>query len=381
MSQNYPCGQAAELRSESGIIERIWKRLPSHPLDNSWLRLGAGDDAAVLRGGGLRGKRKKDEQGDWVLSCDQFLEGAHFIGRLHPPEAIGYKALARATSDLAAMGAAPRFLMLSLALPYSRTGRWLDGFLAGMGRAAREFGMVVIGGDTSRFPSVVVNLTVGGQAVGGSGLGGNPRSGHLLTRAGARPRDLVYVSGTLGAAQIGLELVLRGLIRKTRDGLVPRNPQWKPFLEAHLYPQIQVALGRWLAGDNPQRMRIASAAIDTSDGLSTDLAHICDASGVGARIRADALPAVNVPDANFRPALRLDPLKLALNGGEDHQLIFTVPANAVRHLPKSFRGVRLTQIGEIVRSPRRGSTIDLIDGVGRSRPLRPLGWDSFRKSR
>ncbi len=141
------------MRTESEIIARIShglnsRRAASHKRD--WLRLGIGDDAAVLRGG-ISAQRGKAAD-DLVLSCDAFLENVHFVPDVHSPIDIGYKALARATSDLAAMGATPRFFMLSLALPANRTGAWLDGLIKGMAQAAREFGMVLIGGDTSRMP-------------------------------------------------------------------------------------------------------------------------------------------------------------------------------------------------------------------------------------
>ncbi|HLW99978.1 MAG TPA: thiamine-phosphate kinase [Candidatus Acidoferrales bacterium] len=381
------------MRSEAEIIERIRKWLPSRAQDRPWLRLGVGDDAAVLLAGSYAASGKEADRPDWVLSCDQFLEDVHFLGGIHPPEIIGYKALARATSDLAAMGAAPRFFMLSLALPASRTGKWLDGFLKGIALAARKFEMVVIGGDTSRFPKVAVNLTVGGQAIPRRTRSGSRHSDGVLTRAGARRGDSIYVTGRLGAAQIGLELVLRGLVRKTRNGLTPLDPDWRPFLETHLRPKIHLALGRWLAGENTWRIQIASAAIDISDGLSTDLGHICRASGVGTRIWANKVPTVPF-DEKLR-CIGLDPMKLALHGGEDYQLLFTVPARTTHYLPKTNRGVKITKIGEIVdltgpslqklgkpqSESSRKSRIELIDEDGSSSLLMSHGWDPFRTRR
>jgi thiamine-monophosphate kinase len=293
-----------------------------------------------------------------VLSCDAFLENVHFLAGVHSPDAIGYKALARATSDLAAMGAAPRFFMLSLALPASRTGAWLDALIKGMARAAREFGMVLIGGDTSQNPTVIMNITVGGDA----------SAGHALTRSGARPGDGIYVSGTLGSAQLGLELILRRLHRDAR---------WKGLLDQHLRPKIQIELGRWLAGER-RGQPIASAATDTSDGLSTDLTHICQASGVNARIYAGQIPVVKVRQPLQR--LGLDPLQLALHGGEDYQLLFTVPSAHAHRLPKLFHGTRITKIGEILGAKSRRSlvSIELVNAVGKKTLLKPRGWDSFR---
>jgi thiamine-monophosphate kinase len=295
-----------------------------------------------------------------VLSCDAFLENIHFLADADPPDAIGYKALARATSDLAAMGAEARFFMLTIALPPSRTAKWLDGVLTGMARAARQFGMLLIGGDTSRNATAVMNLTVGGQA----------SPGRALTRSGARPGDGIYVSGTLGAAQLGLELVLGGMHRSKR---------WKRLLEPHLRPKIRLDLGFWLAGSG-RGEPIASSAIDTSDGLSTDLTHICNASGVRARIFEPQIPAVEVPRALGR--LGLNSQKLALHGGEDYQLLFTVPRAQAHHIPRSFRGTKITRIGEILaaRLGRSSHTIELVDASGHTTSLTPQGWDSFRET-
>lgn len=319
-----------------------------------WLRLGIGDDAAVLaaRFPSRSGRRA----GELVLSCDAFLENIHFLPDTHPADAIGYKALARATSDLAAMGATPRFFMLSLALPAHRSGKWLDSVLAGTARAARELDMILIGGDTSQSASVVMNLTVGGDV----------SAGRALTRFGARPGDGIYVGGRLGAAQLGLELVLRGL---------SRNRKWKRLLEAHLGPKIQLDLGRWLAGGHNARS-IASAAIDTSDGLSTDLAHICEASGVGARIFAAQIPRVKIPQSLL--SYQFDSLELALHGGEDYQLLFTAPPS--QRIPPSFKGTPITRIGEIVRGSTRqqGHPIELVGTSGQKSQLIAKGWDSFR---
>ncbi len=357
----------ATMRSEAEIIERIWSRLPTGTSagTRAWLRIGVGDDAAVLTEKPSRGLKSKGASGEWVLSCDAFLEDRHFLMSVHSPAAVGYKALARATSDLAAMGAAPRFFMLSLALPASRTGKWLDGFLAGMAKAARRYGMILIGGDTSQSATIVMNLTVGGAAA----------PGRALTRSGARAGDGIYVTGKLGAAQLGLELVLRGLHHKR---------QWKRFLAPHLYPQIQIELGRWLAGENQFQEKIASAAIDTSDGLSTDLNHICQASRVGARIWAGKIPVVAVPES--LQSRGLDSLDLALHGGEDYQLLFT----AARLAARTYRGVAITRIGEIVplKSLRRwknarpnsneNGLVELIDAAGSASQLIPRGWDHFR---
>jgi thiamine-monophosphate kinase len=305
-------------------------------------------------------KRKSGNAGrEWVLSCDAFLEDVHFRAGLHSPGAVGYKALARATSDLAAMGAQPRFFLLSLALPTARCGAWLDGFLSGLARASRQFEIVLAGGDTSRFPKVAASITVGGDVT----------AGHALTRAGARPGDLIFVSGTLGAAQLGLELLLRGLVKSPAN-----NRRWKRLLAPHMHPKIRLKLGMWLSGEQPRGPCVASAAIDTSDGLSTDLNHICESSGVGARIQEELLPAASIPSELNK--IGLNPLELALHGGEDYQLLFTVPARPAGRIPGSYHGVKITRIGEITR----GRRIELIRRDGRSERLLPRGWDHFRRA-
>jgi thiamine-monophosphate kinase len=347
------------LGSEAEIIERIWKRLPICPTRRGWLSLGPGDDAAVI-GGGPRAA-------NWVLSSDAFIQDIHFVSEVFAPEDVGYKALARATSDLAAMGAVPTFFLMNLVLPDGKTGRWLDGMLTGMARAAREFGMVIIGGDVAKAGAIAIHLTVGGSAL----------HGRVLERSGARPEDGIYVSGRLGEAQLGLELVLRRL---------HKTAAWRRLVAPYLRPKIQTVLGRWLASEGSRQARrpgsaIASAAIDTSDGLSSDLSHICEASGVGARIWADRIPAVRVPDGLLRKGF--NPLELALHGGEDYQLVFTVRRAMEWSFPKSRGGVALTRIGEVVdvRNFARRHTkarIELIDAVGRGWPLVAKGWDHFR---
>ncbi len=333
------------MKNERLLIERIARALPTGKglRAQRGLRLGIGDDAAVIRP--ARGM-------ECVLSCDQLLEDVHFLAHVHPAEAVGYKALARATSDLAAMGAAPRYFLLSLALPAERTSAWLDRLLLGMAQAARQFGMILVGGDTSKCPRVAISITVIGEV----------ERGRAITRAGAKDGDLVFVSGRLGGAQLGLELILGG-----QDG---RSQRWKSLLKPHLYPQPRIGLGRWVG-----QKRLASAMIDISDGLSSDLSHICEASGVGALVWSFKIPAVGVPRALRRRDL--DPLALALHGGDDYELLFTVPAERKQELSGTPGGVQLTSIGII--SKKKGMV--LCDSSGRERRFQPQGWDPFRARR
>jgi thiamine-monophosphate kinase len=317
-------------------------RNATHRFASESVRLGPGDDAAILSPSG---------EMDWVLSCDAFLENVHFGRRTHPADSVGYKSLARASSDLAAMGARPRYFLLTLALPKSLSGAWVADFLKGMARASRQLGIFVIGGDTTSSPTVAMSLTVLGEVA----------RGKAVLRSGARPGDLIYASGRLGRAQLGLELVSAGCAL---------DPNFRAAVEPHLYPKIQIRLGGWLA-----RHRLATAMMDISDGLSTDLARLCQASGVGAEIYEDKVPCVAIPNA-ARKKLRnrtLDSLPMAMHGGEDYQLLFTVsPTQAprLRHAP-NFRA--LTAIGEITKSKK----VIRVDHAGKQSPLKPLGWDPF----
>ncbi len=332
------------MHKEDQLVERIARKVPSilgHRASGV-LRLGIGDDSAILSPGG---------RSDWVLSCDAFLEGVHFLAKVHPPDSVGYKSLVRAASDLVAMGASPRYLVMTLALPASRIGTWLDGFLAGMARAARYLGMRLIGGDTTKSGSVSISITV---------LGEVPR-GRALRRSGARPGDLIYVTGKLGRAQLGLELVRANLAR--RSGL-------QDVLRQHLYPRIPMKLGEWLAGS-----QIASAMMDISDGLSTDLTRLCAASRVGARIEAQHVPRVSIPAGLFRGARRMDPLQMALHGGDDYGLLIAVPRRRVNRLQRAPDFSSLTCIGEITP----GRRILLVNDNGSTTALEAHGWDPFRR--
>lgn len=337
-------------QTETQLIERITGAIPAvldgragrHPVRDG-VRLGIGDDAAVLAPTGRT---------EWVLTCDAFLEGVHFLGSRHPADSVGFKSLVRATSDVAAMGAKPRFFLLTLALPVARTGAWLDEFLRGMARAARRLGLSLIGGDTKKFPAVSISITVLGEIAPGT----------AVPRSGARPGDIIYVSGRLGQAQLGLEIVRRtppGTLRKQ----LRASPAFRRLLQPHLYPKIRVELGAWLA-----RTGVGSAMIDISDGLSTDLNHVCVASGAGARLWAERIPCVDIPAAQAKRVaqLKLDPLHMALDGGDDYELLFTV---APRHVPRlrqapGFSDLRA--IGEITT----GKQILLVGPQGSERRLR-----------
>jgi thiamine-monophosphate kinase len=333
--------------SENRLIRRIRATASTPTGRNSAIRVGIGDDAALFSP--RRGY-------DTILTCDWFLEGTHFLRAKHPADSVGWKCLARAISDIAAMGGAPRCFLLSLALPESHTGSWLDGFLEGLRRAGRKFKCPLAGGDTSRRQEILINVTVIGEV----------QSDRALLRASARAGDILYVSGRLGEAELGL--------RRLRSA--SRIPKNDPALKKHLYPEPRIALGRWLADH-----QIATSLMDLSDGLSTDLPRLCAASEVGAQLEASRIPAVQFasrpsPRVAGRPdQKKFDPLEMALNGGDDYELLFTVRPGQIPRLPPAFQGIPLTAIGEITRD----RSITVISQSGRVQRLRATGWDPFKK--
>jgi thiamine-monophosphate kinase len=326
-------------QSENSLIRRI-QQATGHQA-RSGLRLGIGDDAALF---------SPSPGHQTVLSCDWFLEGTHFLSDRHPPDSVGWKCLARAVSDIAAMGGVPKCFLLSLALPNSRTQRWLDDFLRGLGRAARRFHCPLAGGDTTRRSEILISVAVTGEV----------QAGRALLRSGARPGDLIYVSGRLGEAELGFRL-----LRQARPVAAGKSS----LLRKHLYPEPRLKLGRWLA-----EKRVATAMMDLSDGLSGDLPRLCAASQTGARLDMARLPTA---EGTARAGMRgLDPVQLALHGGDDYELLFTVPRSKARQIPQSFNGCQLTAIGEITRQRQL-----LVETAGRARPLAAGGWDPFRKTR
>lgn len=286
------------------------------------IALGIGDDGAVLRV--PRGR-------ELVVVMDTMVEGVHFPRGTAAPD-VGWKALAVNLSDLAAMGAEPAWATLALTLP-KPDATWVRGFARGFAALAKRHGVALVGGDTTRGP-----LAVTVQAHGFL----PPR--RALRRDGARVGDVVFVSGTLGDAAAGLAN--------------PRNAKLRARLDR---PTPRVALGLALRG-------VASAAIDVSDGLAADLGHVLDASGVGASIDVDALPASKA----LRYAV-VDVRAMQLGGGDDYELCFTVPARRVARVAEIARELRLplTRVGRIEREP------GLRDASGRA--LARRGYVHFRK--
>ena len=326
--------------SEERVLQLIRRALNPRSLKPAafGIRVAIGDDATIWR------PRRGHET---VLTCDWFLEGTHFLLDRHPPDAVGWKCLARAVSDLAAMGAEPRCFLLSLALPTSRTTAWLKEFLHGLRAASRKLHCPAAGGDTTCRDDVLINITVVGEC---------KRSRGVL-RSGARPGDVIFVSGRLGEAEYGFEL-----LRAARGPFHARDTR----LLKHLYPEPRLALGAWLA-----KNRLATAMMDLSDALSSDLPKLCQASRVGASISEQTLPRVKIEQQR---AKKFDAIDLALHGGDDYELLFTVAKKNVARIPKTFASVALTRIGEI--TSRKG--VLLVDQRGAGRLIQNKGWDPFR---
>jgi thiamine-monophosphate kinase len=329
-------------RNENSILQKIAasSRSSQGYSARQSVALEIGDDAGLFR------PRPGHET---ILTCDWFLQGTHFWRKQHPPDAVGWKCLARAVSDIAAMGGTPRCFLLSLALPETHTGSWLELFLGGLRRASRKFHCPLVGGDTTRRNEILISVTVVGEV----------RIGHALLRSGARANDILYVSGRLGGAELGLQIVRQGKGAPNKKNALTRK---------HLYPEPRLALGQWLVEKG-----LATAMMDLSDGLSSDLPRLCAASSVGARLEQVKIP--QVPSSALAIRHRHDLTRLALHGGDDYELLFSVPPQKTRLLPTSFQGVRLTAIGKITAERK----LLVLEENGRARPLIAGGWDPFRK--
>jgi thiamine-monophosphate kinase len=305
------------VNGEQDFLERIRRKvvLPSP----SNLVLGIGDDCAIFRPPGSRE--------DLLFTTDFLLEDVHFRRDTHRAADVGWKALARGLSDIAAMGGTPRFCLLSLAVPKWAGERWVDAFYRGLLRLSTRAGVVLAGGDLAHSTRFACDIVVCGSV---------PR-GQALRRDGASAGDSLYVSGRLGGSAVGLAQGPQG----------PRGA-WR----RHVRPEPRLSLGIFVR----ERLR-ASAALDLSDGLSIDLHRLCLASRVSAVIESP-------------PRFRGATLDQALHGGEDYELLFTVSPQT--RVPARFEGTALTRIGRI----EKGGPGTLLLG---GEPLKPLGYDHFRR--
>lgn len=317
--------------TEAELVARIQARLPPPP---EWVIVGIGDDAAVVEPA-----RNRLE----VLSVDALVEGVHFERAFTPPGAIGHRALAVNLSDLAAMGAEPRLALLSLALPPALRCDDFDAMIGGLSELAARHRVHVVGGNLTRSPGpLVLDVTVAGSV----------KRRQALTRRGARPGDVLYVSGSMGAAAAGLQML--GAKSSTTEVPDKNGGHERSCVQRYLYPEPRVRTGLLLA-----RNRAASACMDLSDGLADAVTQIATASGVGAVIDADAVPID--PDARaWFEAHGLDAATEGLTGGDDYELLFASRPQWKGRLDAARNGgAGLTKIGacteELEVALRRGA--------------------------
>lgn len=321
---------------EFELISRYFARTGARAVKSAGVELGIGDDAAVLR---------VPEGEDLVAAIDTLVEGRHFPPRSEP-RSIGHRALAVNLSDMAAMGAQPRWALLALTIPTS-DAEWLQGFAGGLFALADQYGVALVGGDTTAGP-----LTISVQI-----LGSVPRGG-ALRRGGAREGDLLAVTGCLGDAAAGLDVL-------QRNDRAPVNAFERDLVQRFEYPTPRVQLGLAVRG-------IASAAMDLSDGLAGDLPKLAQASGLSAHVQIERLPLSAALSAAVTAPRARD---FALSGGDDYELLLTVSRQQYQELASTAQrfGVALTAIGEM----RRGSGVNWsLDD--RKFEVAALGYDHFR---
>ena len=299
------------------------------------LILGIGDDAAVLK----EGKKYL------ILTKDLLIEDIHFITALHPPRLLGKKSLNVNLSDIAAMGGSPKYALLGLSLPSRTPLNWLEEYFSGFNLACRQWGVALIGGDVSQSQKITISVTVVGQGK------------NIIARKGAKPGHLIFVSGYLGDAKQGFLLLRKGF--KLGD-----NKKAETLLRAFLDPSPQLHLAQELS-----RHKLASSMIDTSDGLSVDLFHLCEESRCGAEVEKERLP--------ISPQLRFwqkKPFDFALHGGEDYQLLFSVPPRNMESVLRLRKKYRLTCIGRFIR--KKG--LYILDQNRKKKPLPVRGYQHFK---
>jgi thiamine-monophosphate kinase len=327
-------------RSEFQFIDSLRQRFNT----------GIGDDAAILPS--TAGK-------ETVITTDLLVEDIDFRRTTAPPLLLGHKALAVSLSDVAAMGARPRWSLISIGVPDDVwQTEFVDQFYEGLAGLASRYDVRLIGGDTSRTPEQIVIDSI---AVGECNVG------QAVRRAGAQPGDQIFVTGSLGGAAAGLRLIERGahLAEQKLDN--DDSQKIDHVLLRQLRPEPRVGWGIVLGEE-----RLATSMIDLSDGLSSDLNHLCTASGGGAFIESSLLP-IDQQVIELCGRRALDPLQLALHGGEDFELLFTVRREDIARLPRRVDGVEITRIGEITKE---ADGVKISEG-SRVWELNPGGWKHF----
>lgn len=325
---------------EFGLIGRIRNWMASSA---PGLIEGIGDDVAVIQ---MDGKIL-------MATTDILIEDIHFDRSWTDPYRLGKKALAVNLSDIAAMGGVPKYYLISVALPKNLPVSYLSAFYRGLRKVGKQFGVYLIGGDTSLSDKIIINICLLGES----------QKGSILFRKGARTEDDLFVSGTLGDAALGLRMLEKGYRR------IPRG-----LIEKHLTPSPRISLGQAIA-----QGQLGTAMIDISDGLLIDTNHLLEESNVGARIWEDRLPLSRL----YRKWINFcseDPYAMALCGGEDYELLFTAPPRMrekIYSLARSLR-VRISRIGEI-RTAKEGFRI--VRGDGKQYTPYSLGFDHFRQKK
>lgn len=316
------------------MIARIRRAVGPRGLKPGRVILGIGDDASLLR---------IPEGHQAVVTTDFSIEGVHFRREWHPPESVGHRCLTRGLSDIAAMAAEPMAAFLSLAVPPRLPQAWIDQFLKGLLKLANQCGVTLAGGDTSvSSDGVLADIAV---------IGSVPK-GTAILRSGARRGDRIYVTGELGGSAATLDLLLSGQKAKLQPAV----------FQKHFFPLPRIRVARVL-----RKKGIATSMIDISDGLSTDLNHMCEESGVGAELWEEAVPLSCIG----KPAHEVD-AEFAWHGGEDYELLFT--ASPRTRVPAQIAGIQITEIGCITRAG-----ITLLHSNGGKSKLDPRGWEHFRQ--
>jgi thiamine-monophosphate kinase len=343
------------MASELDLIERIRRRAAKLPRDER-IRLGIGDDCAVLA----------PQPGEEVVVTTDFsLEGRHFDRELHTARSAGHRTLARGLSDLAAMGAVPMAVFLSLAVPLAdaQKPRWLNTFLDGLLELATAFDVSLAGGDTGQSPEgtgMLADIVATGTLPAGT----------ALRRDGAKPGDALYVTGALGGA--AQELACLQSTPTPWNERFHGTLRWRDIDPArNEYPQLFPA-PRIAQGIALRERKLATACMDLSDGLSTDLAHLCRASNVCAEVDLSALPVAR----RLRSADEVFLSRCVLHGGEDYELLFT--ASDATKVPKKLLGVPVTRIGRLLRPAAKRPLVTLLGTNGYRDALVPGGWEHLR---
>ena len=317
--------------SEKDLIAEIRKEFRVSEKD---LISGIGDDAAVIKVG----------EKQLVITKDLLIEDVHFRSASHPPFLLGRKSLSVNLSDIAAMGCAPRYALLGFGFPIGTETDWVEDFFSGLKDLVQEFNVLLVGGDITQSQKITVSVTVIGEGE------------QIVRRSGAMSGHLLFVSGFLGDAGQGLALMREGLS-------LGEDERSDFFLRAFFDPYPQVLLGKEIS-----RLQLASAMIDTSDGLSVDLRHICEESVCGAEVFLEKVP--------VSPELRSvheDPLDLALHGGEDYQLLFSVPPEKASSIALLQDRYRISHIGQIIP----GDQIHAVAPEGARKVLAKRGYQHF----